>query len=86
MANNNETLEITGTILGIRLKSLNETNGMWELIGGGLNESFVTFNFKGTEAGRPYDFNIELFGNSATSMKMSLFAIILSSILFAFFT
>ena len=85
MANSNETLEITGTILGIRLKSLNETNGLWELIGGGLNESFVTFNFKGTEAGSPYDFNIEIFGNSAASMKISLFAIILSSILYILF-
>ncbi|CAG9798241.1 unnamed protein product [Chironomus riparius] len=82
MANNNETVEIIGTILGMRLQSLNNTNGLWELIGGGLNESFVIFNFKGTDAGRPYDFNIELFGNSASAVKISVFVMIVSSILF----
>lgn len=85
MANKNETIEISGTILGMRLLSLNNTNGLWELIGGGLNDSFVTFNFKGVGAGGSYDFSVEIFGNSATAVNFSVLIVMLSSILFIIF-
>lgn len=85
MANKNETIEISGTILGMRLLSLNNTNGLWELIGGGLNDSFVTFNFKGVGAGGSYDFNVEIFGNGATAVNFSVLIVMLSSILFIIF-
>lgn len=66
----------------MRLKSLNNTNGLWELTDGGLNKSFVTFNFKGAGVGRAYDFNIEIFGNSAAAIKLSMILVILSTFIF----
>jgi hypothetical protein len=81
-AEGNGTLETSRTILGIKLTSLNNTNGLWELTDGGLNKSFVTFTFRGAGVGRAYDFNIEIFGNNAAVMKMSMIAVILSTILF----
>lgn len=79
----NATLETSKTIVGMKLTRLNETNGLWNLIAGGINESFVTFNFKGDKAGEPYDFNLELYGNSAESGKLSMILMILSGILYA---
>jgi len=45
----------------------------------------VTFNFRGPNPGEPYDFNIEIFGNTAVTMKLSIVLVILSSIFVALF-
>ncbi|CAG9797132.1 unnamed protein product [Chironomus riparius] len=68
-------------ILGIRLTSLNYTDGSWEIIEGGLNQSFIAFEFIGSDIGRPYDFKIEVYGNNAIIMKLSGNLFILLSVL-----
>ncbi|CAG9798238.1 unnamed protein product [Chironomus riparius] len=83
-ANENATITVNGVILGIRLTSLNYTTGLYELIGGGLEQNFVTFNFRGSRAGGPYDFNIEIFGNSSVSVKLSMALVAVLSLLFSF--
>lgn len=67
----------------MRLITLNFTNGLYEIIGGGLNHSSVTFNFKGPDTGKAYDFNLEIFGNSANHGKLSMILVILLGILYA---
>ena len=84
-AEENATLSVNGVILGIRITSLNYTDGLWELIGGGLEQDFVIFSFKGTQVGRPFDFNIEIFGNNAGTLKLSLVLVVLLSMLFCIF-
>ncbi|XP_070495193.1 uncharacterized protein [Chironomus tepperi] len=79
----NTTIQVPGTILGLKLTSLNSTSGLWEEIGGGVNHDFVTFIFKGSDVGKPFDFNLEIFGNSAMSLNVSAFAVIMSIILLA---
>jgi hypothetical protein len=81
MADKNEKIKSSGTILGMRLKSLNNTNGLWELIGGGLNENFASFNFKGSATGSAYDFTVEVFGNNAKTVKLSIILFFLSFVL-----
>jgi hypothetical protein len=45
----------------------------------------VSFDFRGPNPGEPYDINIEIFGNSAATMKLSIVFVILSSIFVVFF-
>lgn len=81
-ANENATIPVNGVIRGIRLTSLNSTTGLYELIDGGLEQNFVTFNFKGAQAGLPYDFNVEIYGNSAVTVKMSMALLAMLILLF----
>ena len=83
-AEGNKTIEIPGIILGLRLTSVNSTDGLWEELGGGVNNNFVIFNFKGSEAGKPYDFRLEIFSNNAATLKLSIFLAIFCIILFLF--
>ncbi|CAG9798240.1 unnamed protein product [Chironomus riparius] len=80
----NTTLQVPGNILGLRLTSLNNTNGLWEELGGGINNDYVTFIFKGSDVGEPYDFNLQIFGNSSVTLKISVFIVILSSVFMYF--
>jgi hypothetical protein len=81
-ANENATIPVEGVIRGIRLTSLNYTTGLYEIIDGGLEQNFVTFNFKGARAGSPYDFKVEIYGNSAVTVKLS---VVLLALLFSLF-
>ncbi|XP_070495194.1 uncharacterized protein [Chironomus tepperi] len=81
IANRNETLEASGIIHGMRMTSMNLTFGSFSIIAGGFNERFVTINFNEQRPGRPYDFKLELFGNKAKGIKMSIIVILISSIM-----
>ncbi|XP_070494962.1 uncharacterized protein [Chironomus tepperi] len=81
-ANDNATVTVNGVILGIRLTSLNYTTGLYELIDGGLEQNFVTFNFRGSRAGAPYLFKVEIFGNSSVTVKMSMTLIIMLTLIY----
>lgn len=82
-ASGNSTFSTSGTILGIRLTYLNYTDGRYEITNGGVNESSITFDFRGPNPGEPYDFKIEIFGNSAVLMNLSIILGLMSSILLA---
>ncbi|CAG9798239.1 unnamed protein product [Chironomus riparius] len=82
-ASGNASFSTSGTILGIKLTFLNYTDGLYEIIKGGLNESFVTYEFNGPYQGEPYDFKIEIFGNNAATVKFSIILMIILNILIA---
>jgi len=42
----------------------------------------VTFNFRGAQAGLPYDFSVEIYGNSAVTVKMSMALVAMLILLF----
>lgn len=79
----NGTLESSKIIQGMRLTSLNFTNGFANLTGGGINNTFVNFDFKGFD-GKAYDFNLELFGNGAVTKSLSVILVLLLKVLFYF--
>ena len=81
----NGSLDVSKTILGIRLTSLNYTDGFATLTSGGVNYTFVNFDFKETEIGRGYDFNLELFGNNAVTKSLSVILMIMFSAVIYFF-
>ncbi|XP_070495094.1 uncharacterized protein [Chironomus tepperi] len=67
-------------IRGMRLTRLNNTDGSWALTSGGLDHTFVRFDFRGIAPGRGYDFNLELFGTGATK-SISIVLVALSSVI-----
>ncbi|KAL7039838.1 hypothetical protein ACKWTF_000135 [Chironomus riparius] len=81
----NGSLESSKTILGIKLTSLNYTDGFANLTSGGINYTFVNFDFKGTNLRKAYDFDLELFGNNAVSRSLSVTLMILLSNAIFFF-
>ena len=65
-------------IRGMRLTRQNNTDGLWTLTSGGVNNTFVSFDFRGSGLGRAYDFELELFGTGA-SKSFSVVLVALSS-------
>ncbi|XP_070495195.1 uncharacterized protein [Chironomus tepperi] len=84
-ATGNGTLEISKLILGMRLTSLNYTDGFANLTSGGVNYTFVNFDFKGTDVAKAYDFNLELFGNSAVTKSLSVVLVLIFNVVIYFF-
>ncbi|XP_070495075.1 uncharacterized protein [Chironomus tepperi] len=82
-ATGNMTFSTNGIILGMRITHLGFFDGVYDISNGGLNTSSVTIDFRGPYPGEPYDFNVEIFGNSmAVTLKVSITLVAMLILLF----
>lgn len=82
-ANDTKSVPVLNTIDGMRLVSLNNLNGLYELLEGGVGHKHVKFYFAGNAPGMGYYFRVEYYKNQGNRMiASSIVSLILITQLF----